>query len=456
MTSIHHRRRSHSLRAAVIALLGLGLVACDTEKLVNLQDPDLITGPVVRDSANAAQVYNGALFEFGRAATGAAQTNDNPGIIGISGLMADELWYSSTFSSMQDIDRREILDLTNSDLTTAFQRIHRARNLADRAFANFQAIGDEDDPRTAQMASVAGFSMLFLAENFCSGVPMSSTSLTGALVFGSPLTTAQMLDSAEVRFTSALGIATTAASTQEQNLARVGLGRTLLDAGDFAGAAAAVAAVPSDFVYNIGYSSTGTGQNNGIWQHINAERRSSVASGEGINGLMYFARGPSSNTIDPRVPADSIGAGIGTDLPLYFQGKYDTRGDPIPLASGIEARLIEAEAALSLGSSASYLTILNTLRANNGVSGTLADPGSAAGRVDQFFRERAFWLWLTGHRLSDLRRLVRQYGRAVESVFPTGQAIDGSPYGTDVNLPIPFQERNNPNAPTGQCIDRNA
>ena len=70
--------------------------------------------------------------------------------------------------------------------------------------------------------------------------------------------------------------------------------------------------------------------------------------------------------------------------------------------------------------------------------------------------ERAKWLWLTGHRLSDLRRLVRQYGRTQDQVFPTGQTIFGAPYGSEVNLPIPFQERNNPNATSGACLDRNA
>ena len=446
--------RSTFNKAASIALIGLGLAACSTETLVDLQNPDLITGPVVRDSANAEQLYNGVLFEFGRAMTGAAATNDNPGIVGLSGLMSDELWSSSTFTTLADVDARDITDPTNSDLTTTFQRIHRARNIADRTFAQFEAINQGASARAAQVLNLSGFAFLSLAENFCSGVPVSSTSLTGELVFGSPLTTQQMLDSAMQRFNQALTIATTAGDASQQNLARVGLGRALLDAGNFAGAAAAVAAVPTSFVYNVQYSSSATGQNNGIWQHINSERRSSAATLEGINGLDFFTRGPSPTT-DARVPVDSAGFGIGGTFALYTQRKYNTRGAALPLASGTEARLIEAEAALNLGASASYLTTLNTLRTAAGM-GTLTDPGTAAGRVDQFFGERARWLWLTGHRLSDLRRLVRQYGRAANSVFPTGQTIQGQPYGSDMNFPIPFQERNNPNATNGQCIDRNA
>jgi hypothetical protein len=370
--------------------------------------------------------------------------------------MADEMWYASSFNTMQDIDRRNITDVSNSDLTLLFQRIHRARNLADRASDQLTAIGEVSSARASQVVSLAGFSFLFLAENFCSGVPISSTSLTGELVFGGPLTTQQLLDSATARFNSALSIAGTASATAEQNLARVGLARTLLDAGNFTQAASAVSAVPTNFVYNVTYSESATGQNNGVWQHINSERRSSVASGEGVNGLVFFKRGASPNTIDPRVAVDSIGRGLGTTVPFYNQHKYNTRGAPVRLATGVEARLIEAEAALSKGTSAAYLTPLNTLRSSGGVSGTLTDPGNATARVRQFFQERALWLWLTGHRLSDLRRLVRQYQFNAESVFPTGQTIFGAPYGTDVDLPIPFQEQNNPNASKGQCIDRNA
>ena len=450
------RRPSGRRRTLAMGLLALGLTACNSDTLLDLRNPDIITGGVARDPANIEQLYNGVLFEFGRAVSGAAATNDNPGIVGISGVMADELWYASSFDSMQAIDRRDITDVSNSDLTLLFQRIHRARNLADRGAEQLAATGETSSARRSQVISLAGYSFLFLAENFCSGVPVSSTSLNGDLVFGSPLTTAQLLDSAIARFNSAITVAGTANATAEQNLARVGLARAQLDAGQFTQAASTVAAVPTNFVYNVSYSESATGQNNGVWQHINSERRSSSASGEGVNGVVFFKRGATPNTIDPRVAVDSIGRGLGTTVPFYNEKKYSTRGASIPLATGIEARLIEAEAALNKGASAAYLTTLNSLRASGGVTGTLTDPGTANARVRQFFTERAFWLWLTGHRLSDLRRMVRQYQFSAESVFPTGQTIFGAPYGTDVNLPIPFQEQNNPNASTGQCIDRNA
>ena len=63
------------------------------------------------------------------------------------------------------------------------------------------------------------------------------------------------------------------------------------------------------------------------------------------------------------------------------------------------------------------------------------------------------WTFTRGHRLGDMRRLVRYYGRA-DQVFPEGVHYRGGKYGADVTLPVPQAEQNNPKW-TG-CIDRNA
>ncbi len=132
----------------------------------------------------------------------------------------------------------------------------------------------------------------------------------------------------------------------------------------------------------------------------------------------------------------------------------------MPLATGTEARLIEAEALLQ-ASDASWLTVLTDLRANSGLdfSGVpaLVDGGgfaTNAANVDLVFSERAFWLWVTGHRQGDLRRLVRQYGRGSETVFPTGAYFKGGVYGPDLNFPLPLEEDNNEFS--NGCLDRGA
>lgn len=120
------------------------------------------------------------------------------------------------------------------------------------------------------------------------------------------------------------------------------------------------------------------------------------------------------------------------------------------LASGLEARLIEAEALLNAGD-VGWLTILNNLRADSALA-PLANPGTADSRIDMLFREHAFWLFAKGHRLGDMRRLVRQYGRSTDAVFAVGSYFRGGAYGSDVNLPVLLSEQNNPNF--SRCLDR--
>jgi hypothetical protein len=95
------------------------------------------------------------------------------------------------------------------------------------------------------------------------------------------------------------------------------------------------------------------------------------------------------------------------------------------------------------------------LLAARGITGTLAPlpaAGSSAAQVDQLFKERAYWLFLTSHRLGDLRRLVTQYNRGAETVFPTGTYHKSGTYGTDVNSPVPQAEENNPNFKREACV----
>jgi hypothetical protein len=53
---------------------------------------------------------------------------------------------------------------------------------------------------------------------------------------------------------------------------------------------------------------------------------------------------------------------------------------------------------------------------------TTAPPTAATNdaAIDLYFRQKAFWTFSRGQRLGDLRRLIRQYGRTQDKVFPTG------------------------------------
>lgn len=451
-----NRTAGRAGRGLGVAALGLmvALAACDTESLVQLPDPDLITIGTVLDTTNLETLRNGAVWEFGRAYSGPAGSNSIPGIIGISGLMADEMWYASTFPTMREIDERSVLD-TNGSLGNVYEYLHRARNLTSEALRLYDEAGRGQSDDGALLRNMNAYTYVFIAENFCSGVPFSAAALSGEITYAPGSTTEQMLNEAIDRFDDAIARAEAAGSTEQEAVARLGKARALQNLGQFTAAAAEAAQVPADFEYDVTYSSNASGQNNGIWAQINSTRRSSVATNEGTNGIRFFDRGDEDNTIDPRTPADSNGVGIGTSIPAYATLKYPDRGSDIPLATSVEAQLIEAEAALDMGNSTAYLPILNQLRVDAGMAGDLTDPGTADARVLQLYEERAKWLWLTGHRLADLRRLIRYYGFTEDEVFPIGQTIFSTPYGNDVNFPIPDEEENNPEY-QGACFDREA
>jgi hypothetical protein len=251
-------------------------------------------------------------------------------------------------------------------------------------------------------------------------------------------------------------------------LAAVGKGRTLADLGQFAAAATAVNGVPTSFVSNLEFSSnTALSQTNSTWSQIYTGYDGIGDRQGGTNWFPGNGNGiPFVSANDPRLPTALLGKGNDGYTPRYNYTAWTGFASPEHLATGIEARLIQAEAALqashddtaSVGTG--WLGILNNLRATAiaPAMAALADPGSYDARVNLLFYERAFWNFSTSNRMSDLRRLVRQYGRVADSVFPSGTWKDGLPYGTDVNFAIPTvaggYEATNPNFKG--CIDRNA
>jgi starch-binding outer membrane protein, SusD/RagB family len=444
-----------ALALAVLPLLGLA--ACDFGRILEVDDPDVVLPPEVEGPTTLPAVRAHAIGEFAVAysANPGPLPGENPstGQILLSGLLADEFIHTGTFDTRESIDRRIVAE-TNPHVQESFLRLHRARVAAERAADLFGRF-DANTAAHAEMLNLAGYTYLMFAENYCAGVPFSRILPDGSFEFGEPETTTQVFQRAISRFDAALAAAT--GSADQENLARLGRARALLGLGQYAQAAAAAAAVPTGFEYVLFHSEATDRQNNGVWSFNNSQGRWSVADREGGNGLPFRSRGNIDGEIlDPRIPSVQIGfsqrSGLRARGEHWGQLKYPERTSGTVLAAGIEARLIEAEAALDRGNSAAYLGTLNTLREGVGL-GPLMDPGNARGRVDQFFAERAYWLWLTSRRLGDLRRLMWDYGRQQGEIFPVGSHHRaGAPYGTDTSFPIPFDEQNNPRAV--QCITR--
>jgi len=447
------RRLGRALGWSTLAVASSLLVsACSVDEILEVEDIDVTTPASLVDPANLNSVRALGLGDFFIAVGGSSSDN----VVAFPGTVADEFHHIGSWQWIREADTRIIAE-DNPGVTALFRNLHRARTSTQFAAAAFENLR----PNSAELAeqlNLHAYTYVFFAENFCSGVPFSQSE-AGRYTYGIPLPTDSIYNRAISFFDRALAVAQAANSAPQQNLARIGKARVLVGLNRYTEAAALVAAVPGNYVYNAEYSDNTTRQNNSIWGVTINRREIGVSNLEGGNGAP-FRQTPA----DVRVPwvLDPAVVGFDTTLRAYQQRKYPARGTSIAVASGTEATLIRAEAALNRGASDTYLPLLNQLRAGANLP-PLTDPGSPAARVDQYFQERAFWLFATGNRFSDLRRLVRQYGRNQAAVFPSGnytrELINGtlSPggtYGSDVSLPVPFDERNNPNF-TG-CLSRGA
>lgn len=464
MTNLRSPKGGWLARLLIVGAIGAPLVACDTDSLLDVNDPEFATPESLNTPEGLPTVVAGAVGDFQVAYSGAG----GDAFLSVSSLITDELYSSGTFTTRTATDQRDQFPTAQGNTSdAAYNRLQAARvslGNAAESVVRFAAAG-QGDSRYAELKALEGFSYVALAEGFCGPIPFGQAELGVATEEGAPISTRDAFLAGVDRFDAAL------AGNPGSNLAKVGKGRALLNAGNFQEAAAAVASVPTDFVYFIEHSANSSRQQNPIFS-LQANGRYSVSDREGGTGVPY------RSAADPRVPWSGPVPGFDSTIPKYTDLRYPDFGSDVPLADGIEARLIEAEAALRSDRPDVWLGILNDLRAdvrtlmadrydnytefvpgpNNPVAALppLTDPVTDEARVDLMFSERAFWLYTTGHRLGDMRRLIRQYDRPASSVFPSGAYHKGGTYGMDVNFPIPFDEANNSQYDISMCNTQQA
>lgn len=447
------RSLTTSLAAAAAALC---LAGCSTHDILSVQDPDIINPENVQSPAGADAVRVGALARFNVATSG------DESLFLMGGLFADEWINGDSYIDRQQVDTRTPIP-ENSFLLATNRSLHRARLSASQAIDLLRKYSPSAPGwQLAEMYFVQAYLENLAGEDYCNGLVFSAV-VDGREEYGSPVSTTAAFQRALAHADSGLALVTgsTASDVKVRSALQVTRGRILLNLNRAPEAATAVAGVATTFHYDMLHSQQTT--SNAIWSLNNDSHRYSVSAGEGTNGLNF------ATAADPRVPvcqggdaackAAGVTATARDDLgkPYYVQLIWPARESPVAIVDGIEARLIEAEAQLKAGTPATALATLNALRATKTGLAQLADAGSDAARVDQLFRERGFWLFGRGHRMGDLRRLVRQYGRSQDAVFPTGAWHKGGNYGSDVTVPVPQAEENNPNVTPGHtCLDRTA
>jgi hypothetical protein len=418
--------RAGAVAALAVAAAGAAAACGDAvDRLLAVETPSRLADSAFLVPANARPITTSAQVDF--------ECAYNSYVVA-SGLAAGELADGSQTAARWSYDRREVqsgeaLYATGSCVGLGvYTPISTARFTNDQALTRLEGWTDAEVPNRGLLrlnaAVYAGYSYVLLAEGFCSA----------AVNVGPELTTANLLDSAEARFSRAVELAggvTGARRDTLLNAAYVGRARARLGRGNRAGAAEDAARVPVAFVLNATAGNAPDRRVNRAFQQNYAARSVTVAPA--YRGLTV------QGAPDPRVRVVDSLRNTPNGLRLWVQTKYPGLASPIPLASGVEAQLILAEAQ---GGAAGVAT-LNALRGRPGVGLPALTAAEAADFTATLFEERRRQLFLQGTRWFDLRRANLPLVPA-----PGAAYANGGSYGTQRCWPLPDVERAaNPNAP---------
>ncbi|WP_396207245.1 RagB/SusD family nutrient uptake outer membrane protein [Gemmatimonas sp.] len=402
------------------AVAALGLVAAcgNFDRLLTVQTPSRLAETSFLVPGNAALISASAVADY-ECALG--------GYIVASGLGAGELVDATQTAARWNYDRRNVeavdalYSTSGCEGIGVYTPINTARYTNDQAVQKLLEWTDAQVPNRQRLIAInsamAGFSLVLLGEGFCEGV----------IGLGGSLTPAQLFDSAEVRFTRAITAATAAGDASALNLAYVGRARARINKGQKAGAAEDAARVPVGFVYNATADATIGRRNNRIFQQVNQSNATTVA--------------PAYRTLnDPRVSVTDLNRTAPDQVNrLWNQNKYASLTATYPIASGIEAQLILAEAR----GGAEGVSILNTLRGRAGVALPALTGAETANFDGAVAEERRRELFLQGNRWFDVKRFNLPQVPAANTLYAKGGV-----YGTQRCWPLPDVEKlANPNIP---------
>ncbi len=454
-SSVTKARRPLRRYVRCVALAAL-LTSCSWGDLLDVST-DMVTPSQAANPSGALAMRAAAIRQFAVMTAGGPQ---------VRAWLMDALFTDQLINARQNFNAVELRNWPEEDnphglnVWDDYSSVRYAVATAIAAMHEYLPDDDATGSLIGELYAIRGLSTSIIAEMYCNGLTLSSFDENGGAVYDMNVyTNADLFEQAVADFDSAL--ASMPAGDDLRNLARIGKARALVDLDRQAEAAEVVQAggdgsgspeVPTDFVYNIDYSTSSV-------YNVLPDYILNANFGLPLNGTLTGTGKETANGLDygadPRVRAQPfLRNGQDGSTPIYPPGvPWATDfSSPFPVASGVEARLVEAEAQLK-ASDAAWLTTLNDLRARGiDISGLaldaslspLADPGTADGRVDLVFQERAMWMYLTIHRWGDMRRLIRQYGRDAEDVFPSGAYFKGGTYGTQiVAYPLPA-ERNHP------------
>lgn len=471
--------------SVLVAALVVFVAGCDGS-ILDVDDPDNVLPSDELSPGDVPSRFGGVVSDF---------ANMYDFYVLYAGLFTDEFVLAGTFPTRLEIDRRAPNSSNVSIDEEVWEPLSVSRASADALVEEFTAALDdpafEDTEEGLRQAIAfgrlfAGYDRIFFAELFCQSIFGGQEDFPR--ISDAPPETAPVSSDARMReavgVLEAAGAAAAEAGEEDVRLAAlVGRARALTWLGEHAAAADLVAEVPDEFVFLVEYSDNTIAQENEVFQqswNINAGGlRWTVGDGtdasRGNERWAYYDEWLDQGLVLP----SSVAAGpaeknaFNGTSPVSLQTLYAGRsGDAgadasIVLASGWEARMIEAEAELRGGSPGDAQDIVNalledpaqTLNPMVAVQPDLVEPaGSGAftderlgdfapvefgdeplqGDLVELARARSAGLWLTGERLGTLRRLAEEFDdRLALGLWPDRSSENA------ISLPVPDAEVDN-------------
>ena len=233
--------RMHRLLRRVLALAAiLPLAACQLDSVLDVSVPGRVRKDALADPALAPTMAASVIADLE-----CAWNNYSAA----AAIISDEFMQASGNLNQRNWGSRRIL-ADDPNMATAscraaygiYTTLHTARFQAEDIYARLDKFTDAQVAnRTALKAIVrayGAYALVALGEGFCEMV------IDG----GSIITPTKVLETAEVRFTEAIALATTANNQDILNMALVGRARVRLDLKNYAGALADAQRVPLTYV----------------------------------------------------------------------------------------------------------------------------------------------------------------------------------------------------------------
>jgi hypothetical protein len=402
-------------------LVGLGALSTACNDFVAVDNPNSLEADAVDPDRDATLLSQSAYTRF---ITGTGTSSSLEGAYVLGAWFTNHARVGDTFPTRNAVGQRNIPNSGN-ETDAVWNSIHANIQFARATIRSIEAAGNTLD--LARAWWVSGFSILFQAEYFCEGTIAESTTKTRG-----KMTVAALLDSAVADLKKAQTvIAALPASTEGtalSNAAQVGIARALLQAGKKAEAAAAPAAVPAKFTYNIQHIDNASQRalGNKIWEF--SESRISLVVGPEFRAIADAGDTRVKYTDAGRLAQDG-------ELRFYRQAKFPGWGSAMRFASSLEAQYIIEEANQN---PVTMLTFINARRAA-GTRPAYSGAVDITSLMAELMLQKSIDFWLEGHEMRDFRRNPTIY----PFVLPTGNNYykpQLGPVGTDTCWPVPRTE----------------